>query len=126
MKFLDKAGSIGTVVAGAMLPCCFPFLGISGALLGSSMFLFRFQRYIPYVMEGLAVLSLLGSVLAFRGHRKIGPLVVAVIGTVSLFYGTRSGLEVNFIYAGMAALLIAAVWNTVETRRCAARCDVPA
>lgn len=123
-NILDKAGSVGTLLAGAAIPCCFPLLSVAGSALGFGAFLFRYQRWMSYLMMAFAVLALAGSVLAFRTHRKPGPLVVAFVSTGLIIYGVNALLDTNFIYPGMAGLLAAAVWNMLETRRCEVRCEV--
>lgn len=121
INILDKAGSIGAVIAGAAVPCCFPFLSLFGSILGLS-FLARYESTIMYVLQGLVLLALAGSVIAYRGHRKIAPLILAIASTTSVLYGMNTGLDIYYIYGGMVGLLIVSVWNTIEAYRCAAAC----
>jgi hypothetical protein len=120
-NILDKLGSVGAVIAGAAVPCCFPFLSLFGSILGLSFFA-RYESVIMYLLQGLVVLALVGSVIAYRGHRKILPLILSVLSTAAVLYGMNSGLDIYFIYSGMIGLLIVAVWNTIEARRCAEAC----
>lgn len=120
-NILDKFGSVGAVIAGAAVPCCFPFLSLFGSILGLSV-LARYERTIIYVLQGLVLLALVGSVIAYRSHRKIAPLILAVLSTASILYGINTTLDVYFIYGGMIGLLIVSVWNSIESRKCTTEC----
>lgn len=120
---LDKVGSIGAVIAGAAVPCCFPFLSLIGSILGLSFFA-RYEGVIIYLIQGLVLLALAGSIIAYRGHHKVLPLILAAASTASVLYGMNTGLDIYYIYGGMIGLLIVAVWNTVEARRCADACKI--
>ncbi len=122
-NILDKVGSVGAVIAGAAVPCCFPFLSLFGSILGLGFFA-QYEGVIMYLIQALVVLALVGSIIAFRGHRKVLPLIVSVLSTASVLYGMNSGLDIYYIYGGMIGLLLVAVWNTIEARRCAAACKV--
>lgn len=122
-NILDKVGSIGAVIAGAAVPCCFPFLSLFGSILGLTFFA-QYEGIIMYLIQGLVLLALVGSIIAYRGHRKVLPLILAVVSTGSVLYGMNTGLDIYYIYGGMIGLLIVAVWNTIEARRCAAACKV--
>lgn len=120
---LDKVGSVGAVIAGAAVPCCFPFLSLFGSILGLTFFA-AYEGVIMYLIQGLVLLALVGSFIAYRGHHKVLPLVLAFISTGSVIYGMNTGLNIYFIYGGMVGLLVVAVWNTIEARRCVADCKV--
>ena len=120
--FLDKVGSVGAVIAGAAVPCCFPFLGVIGGIIGLS-FLSPYEEYVMWALQGLVVLAFVGSLIAYRGHRKFAPLLIAAASTGSILYAANTDLNTYLLYGGMAGLLIVAVWNTVEGRRCAAKCQ---
>jgi hypothetical protein len=120
-NILDKVGSIGVVIAGAAVPCCFPFLSLFGSILGLS-FLAPYESAIMWVLQGLVLLALVGSVIAYRGHRKIAPLVLAILSTAAILYGINTTLDIYYIYGGMIGLLIVSVWNSIEGRRCATQC----
>lgn len=120
-NILDKVGSVGAVIAGAAVPCCFPFLSLFGSILGLS-FLAAYEDTMMYVLQGLVLLALVGSFIAYRGHKKIIPFALATASTASVLYGMNTDLNVYLIYGGMAGLLVVAVWNTIEARRCAAEC----
>ena len=122
-NILDKVGSVGAVIAGAAVPCCFPFLSLFGSILGLSFFA-EYESVIMYLLQGLVLVALIGSFIAYRGHRKILPLILSIFSTTAVLYGMNTGLDIYFIYSGMIGLLIVAVWNTIEARRCEDVCKI--
>lgn len=120
-NILDKVGSVGALLAGAAVPCCFPFLSLLGAILGLS-FLAPYEAYVLYAMQGLVVVALIGSVIAWRGHRKFLPLLLGIVSTLAVLYSLNTDMDVKILYSGLAGLLIVAVWNSIEAKRCADAC----
>ena len=121
LNILDKVGSIGAVIAGSAVPCCFPFLGVFGSILGLS-FLARYDDYMMWVMQALVLLALVGSLIAYRRHRKIAPLILGIASTSAIIYGINTNLDTYFIYGGLVGLLVVSVWNSIESKRGAAEC----
>lgn len=122
-NILDKVGSIGAVIAGAAVPCCFPFLSLVGSILGLT-FLAPYETYILYAMQVLVVIALIGTVIAYRGHRKILPFILSVLSTVAVLYALNTNMNIKILYSGLAGLIIVAIWNSIEAKRCADACKV--
>ena len=122
-NILDKVGSIGALIAGAAVPCCFPFLSLIGSILGLS-FLAPYETYVLYAMQGLVIVALIGSVIAYRGHRKIFPLILGILSTLAVLYALNTDMNVRILYPGLVGLLAVGVWNSIEARRCADACKV--
>lgn len=120
-NILDKVGSIGAVIAGAAVPCCFPFLSLIGGILGLS-FLAPYETYILYAMQLLVAVALVGSVIAYRGHRKILPLLLSGLSTAAVLYALNTDMNVKILYAGLAGLIAVSIWNSIEAKRCADAC----
>ena len=118
---LDKVGSIGAVLAGAAVPCCFPFLSLIGSILGLS-FLAPYETYVMYAMQVLVGLAMVGSVIAYRGHRKILPLLLGIVSTGAVLYSLNTNMNVAILYSGLVGLIVVAVWNSIEAKRCADAC----
>lgn len=118
---LDKVGSVGALIAGAAVPCCFPFLSLIGSILGLS-FLAPYEAYVLYAMQLLVVLALVGSIIAYRGHRKILPLMLGVVSTLAVLYSLNTSMDVRILYPGLAGLVVVAIWNSIEAKRCADAC----
>lgn len=117
---LDKVGAIGTVVGAlaAAPACCLPLLAAAGASLGLGA-LGQFQGTLVYVLEAFVALAVVGAIIGFRAHRKPGPLVVAAASAASIFYSFNVAHSQVLVFSSLAGLLVAAVWNTIEGRRCA-------
>ncbi len=122
-NILDKVGSVGAIIAGAAIPCCFPFLSLIGSILGLS-FLAPYQAYVMYAMQVLVVLALVGTVIAYRGHGKFLPLLLGIASTGAVLYSLNTDMNIYVLYGGLAGLLIVAVWNSIEAKRCADACKV--
>jgi len=118
---LDKIGSIGAIIAASAVPCCFPFLSLIGSILGLS-FIAPYETYVLYVIQGLVVVALIGGIIAYRGHRKFFPLAISVIATLLVLYSLNTDLDTRPLYAGLTGLIVAAIWNSIEARRCADIC----
>ena len=121
-NILDKIGSVGAVIAGMAVPCCFPFLSLAGSILGLSIFA-RYEEWILYIIQGLVLLALVGSFIAYRGHRKVAPLILSILSTSAIIYGINTTLDTYYIYGGMVGLLIVSAWNSFEARRCETSCE---
>lgn len=121
-NILDKVGSIGALIAGAAVPCCFPFLSLIGSILGLS-FLAPYEAYVLYAMQLLVVVALVGSVIAYRGHQKILPLILGIVSTLGVLYSLNTSMNVWILYPGLAGLFVVAIWNSIEAKRCADACN---
>ena len=75
-------------------------------------------------MQVLVVVALFGSVIAYRGHRKVLPLILGVLSTAAVLYALNTDMNVKILYAGLAGLIIVAIWNSIEAKRCADACKV--
>lgn len=118
---LDKLAVLGALLSAAACPVCFPLLAAAGAALGLGV-LARWEGYALYALQGFVLLALTGNVLTYRVHRKIGPLAVAIVGSLLVFFALYVWFNPLLIYTGLSGLMAAAVWNVVVRRRCAA-CD---
>lgn len=117
-SLLDKLGAIGTLLAAAACPACFPLLAVVGSALGLGVFA-RFEGYVMYVLQGFVLLALVGNVLAYRAHRKIALLIVGVGSSAVVFFAIHVSFSPLLMYVGLAGLSVAAVGNYLAGRRCA-------
>jgi hypothetical protein len=118
---LDKLGALGTLLAAAACPACFPLLAVVGSALGLGIFA-RFEGYVMYVLQAFVLLALVGNVLAYRGHRKIALLIAGVGSPLVVFYAIHVSFSPLLMYVGLAGLSVTAVGNYLAGRRCA-KCD---
>ena len=118
---MDKLGPVGALIAAAAAPCCFPLLATAGAALGLGA-LHSLRGYVSYTIQAMVILSVFGSLAACRRHRQRGPLAVGVAAAVLVFFAYYAYYHVALIYAGLLALVVAAIWNAIAQRRFAACC----
>jgi hypothetical protein len=78
-----------------------------------------YQGTLVYILEVCVALAVVGAVIGFRAHRKWRPLVVAVASAAGIFYAFNAAQSQVLVFSSLGGLLVAAVWNTIEGRRCA-------
>lgn len=113
---LSKAGLIAELVGSVSVILFIPFLAAVFAIIGIDCIRGN-EGAMFYVMQLMVVLSLAGSLTAYRGHRKAAPLVLAILSAAAIIYGINAGLDTHYMYPGMIGMLAVSVWNSVETRR---------
>ncbi len=107
-------GSLGATV-GAL--CCAGVPAVLGALSAAGLgFLVNDAILLPLVVVSLGV-ALWGLGRGTARHGLRGVLVLGWVGALLLMVGI---FLYPLVYAGIAAMLGAAVWNTVALRRAAA------
>lgn len=72
-----------------------------------------------YALQFFTILSLVGTVIAFRQHHSVPPLVLAVVSTALVFIAYYIHFEPLLIYLAVVGLLATAIWNFISSRRCA-------
>src|SRR5438552_3933240 len=97
---LGKIGALGAALAIAAAPCCFPLIASVSAAVGLS-FLSRFEPQMAYAVQACVLLAAVGAFFAFRRHKHITPLALAVVGSASVlaFYHTEAGT--TWVYFGL-------------------------
>ena len=112
---IDKVGAIGGFLAAAAAPCCFPLLAGTGAALGLGA-LEPLRGYVDSGIQAMAVLALIGNLIAYRQHYHRGPLAVSVGAAAVIFVAYHSSYHVSLVYIGLFGLMVAAVWNVIAKR----------
>ena len=118
---LDKFGAVGALLAAAAAPCCFPLLAAVGAALGLGT-LQVWRGYMDYAIQGFVLISAVGSAFAFRQHRQAWPLAIGLISAATVFFAFYVNYHVALIYAGLAGLAVASIWNIVAKRQANSCC----
>lgn len=118
---MDKLGTVGGFLIAAAAPRCFPLLAAAGAALGLRA-LQSWRGYMDYAIQGFVALSAFGGVFAYRQHRQVWPLSVGLASAALVFFAYYASYHVQLIYAGLAGLAVAAVWNVIAKRRSSACC----
>lgn len=113
---IGGVGSIASAVAAAA-PCCLPFLASVAGAVGLSALL-PYSQYIAYLVQAFGIIAVIGAIVSFRRHRKYGPLVLTVACVVSLLIVYNVSLIAWLLYSALVGLVVAAIWNTYESKRC--------
>lgn len=116
---MNKSNNIGnatTVIAASVVWAMIPAAGVVAALFGPRNFS-RYESGTFYIMQGLVLLALVGSLISYRGHRKVLPLLLAIGSAAAIIYGINARLDVYYMFPGMVGLLVVSLWNSIETRR---------
>ncbi len=116
---LEKAGSVGAVIAAAACPICFPKLALLGALFGLGA-LSAYESQFFIAAQALIVVALAGHVLSYLRHRN-GWLLGAAVASGAVVFGGLYVLESEaMIYAGLAGLVVASAtdfWSRFRRRQ---------
>ena len=111
----DKAGALGTVIAAASCPACFPALASLGTALGLG-FLGEYEGlFITTLLPLFAGVALLANMLAWLRHRQwwrsllgmAGPAMV--LAAMLLFFG--QWWTARLLYAGLALMVGFSLWD---------------
>ncbi len=116
LSALDKLGAVGAFLAAAAAPCCFPLLASIGAAVGLSA-LRSWRGYMDYAIQGFAVVSVIGNVAAFRQHRAVWSLSLALSSAAIIFFAFYANYQVALVYPGLVGLVFASVLNLIARRR---------
>jgi hypothetical protein len=122
LAVLDKFGAVGALLASAAAPCCFPLLAAVGAALGLGA-LQSWRGYMDYAIQGFILLSVVGGAFAFRQHRQAWPLGIGLMSATIAFFAFYVSYHVALIYAGLAGLAVASIWNLVAKRQAGSCCQ---
>ena len=118
MQLTDAAGALGAIVAAL---CCAGTPLIVAALAATGLSALRKDAILwPVMLVSLAV-AIWGYWQGHRLHHAWAPLIVGVIGAVSLALGVivvHGFPAMPMIYAGAMLLVAATIWNIVARKRC--------
>jgi hypothetical protein len=114
--WLDKAGSVGAVVAAAACPVCFPKLALIGALFGlGALGAYEWQLFLA--TQALVVVAVIGHALSYLRHRNRRILVAAIASAVAVFVGLYAAGSELLVYAGFGGLVAASTLEFWRRRR---------
>ena len=118
MQLTDAAGALGAIVAAL---CCAGTPLIVAALAATGLSALRKDAILwPIMLVSLAV-AIWGYWQGHRVHHAWAPLMVGVIGAVSLALGVivvHGFPAMEMIYGGAMLLIAATIWNIVARKRC--------
>jgi hypothetical protein len=117
-KHLDKLGSLGSAVAAAACPVCFPKLALLGSLIGLGAFSAHEAQFF-IAAQLLVIVAVAGQAVAYRQHRNAWLLGAAFVSGAAVFAGLYLFGSEWLTYAGFAGLVAASsvdLWSRLSLR----------
>jgi len=105
---LEKFGSIGTIIAAAACPICFPKLALIGAMFGMGA-LAQYETLFFFAAQILFLLALAGHVVSYRTHQNKFIIAMASISTILLFTSLYVFVSEILSYIAFLGLAIASI-----------------
>ena len=107
--FVDRIGSLGTLVAAMACPVCWPLFATMGSSLGLGIFSPWEGIISNFVFPPFVVIAILGTILSFRSHKKRLPLVLGIVSGSLILFGFYVIWQLTLMYIGIFGLLISSV-----------------
>jgi mercuric ion transport protein len=122
MKHLaEKFAPVGSVLAAAGCPACFPALTGLASVLGITAFA-AYEAELLIVTQILVVVSMLFAWRSYRRTRYKPSLALALTSGFLVFFSWYIWWQDIIIYSAFAGLIISAFWNIWLEKRCG-RCE---
>jgi len=126
-RVADKTGALGSVIAAASCPACFPALASLGAAAGLG-FLSEYEAlFVTRLLPLFAGIALLANAGGWLRHRQwwrsaagmVGPTLV--LAATLLFFG--QWWTARLLYAGLALMVGVSLWDLLWPghRKCATK-----
>ena len=115
---IDRISTAGMFITALASPCCFPLFGFALTALGFGSFEL-FGGWTMWIFQALVIISVAGFVLAYRRHRCMYPLIIAIPASLLIFYAYHfddSEAWTTLLYIGMFGLLAATIVNWYRVR----------
>jgi len=123
-RVVDKAGSLGAVVAAMGCAMCFPAIASLGAALGLG-FLGQWEwTFINTLLPVAAWVTLVVNALAWIAHRQWQRSLLGMLGPVilllSLYPWFQYGWSAYATYSALALMVLVSLWDIFSpaNRRC--------
>jgi cytochrome bd-type quinol oxidase subunit 2 len=116
--FLDRAVSIAAVSAATGV-CYLYGLRSFASYISDGQYVFGYDEVMFFAMQAMIVVSLVGSLRAYKQHRKILPPLLAIASASAVIYGINKQLDPYFMFPGMVGMLVVSLWNSFESKRSA-------
>lgn len=115
-QFFTRTGSVGSLIAAAACPLCFPKLAAIGAVFGMGA-LAPFEVYFFWGAQLLVLLSLAGQFIAFKRLKNKRLLVFTLSFTALFFLSLYVTVSEYLSYLALAGIILASLWLMREERR---------
>ncbi len=115
-QYLNRTGSIGSLITAAACPICFPKLATLGAIFGMGA-LAPFEAYFFWEAQLFVLLSLVGQFVAFKRLRNRLLLLFVNIFTALFFISLYVVVSESLSYLALAGIALGSIWLMREDRR---------
>jgi len=116
-KFIEQSASVGILVTAMACPVCWPLFALAGSSLGLGILAPWEGILMNYVFPPLVMLGAVGSIVSFKSHRKVIPLVVGLLSAAIILFGFYVGWQLVLMYIGIFGMLLASVLSYLEIRK---------
>jgi len=113
---LEKFGSIGTIIAAAACPICFPKLALIGAMFGMGA-LAQFETLFFFTAQILFLLAFAGHIVSYKTHQNKLIIAMTSISTLLLFTSLYVYVSETLSYIAFLGLAIASIHLIIINRR---------
>ncbi len=114
---LDRFGALGTLIAAAACPICFPKLALIGALIGLGA-LAKYEYYFYIAFHVFALVTFTGILLAYRKQRNLNILILAFASIALFFISLYLIVNEYLSYLALAGLVASVIWQLLEAKKC--------
>ncbi len=115
-QYLNKTGSLGSILTAAACPICFPKLAAAGAFFGMGA-LAPFEAYFFWGAQLLVLLSLVGQFVAFKRLKNRLLLLSAITFTTLFFLSLYLVVSEYLSYLALAGIILGSIWLMREDRK---------
>lgn len=116
---IDKIGAVGLFITALFSPCCFPLFAFAASSLGLGSFEL-FGGWTMWMFQGLALMSVVGTYISYRRHKRLLSLIIACLSFLLICYSYNFVDEdywIYLMYLGMAGLMVSAILNYFENKK---------
>lgn len=117
IKFIEQSASIGVVLTAMACPACWPLFALLGSSLGLGILAPWEGILMNYVFPPFVVLGAVGSVLSFKSHHKVIPLMIGLASAAMILYGFYAGWLLVVMYVGILGMILASVLSYIEAKK---------
>ncbi len=113
---LDKFGTLGTLIAAAACPICFPKLAIIGTLIGLGA-LSKYEYYFFIAFQVFVLVTFIGIFLAYRKRGSLKILILAFASVALFFISLYIVVNEYLSYFALAGLVASIIWQLLKAKK---------
>jgi mercuric ion transport protein len=115
--FIEQSASVGVLLTAMACPACWPLFALLGSSLGLGILAPWEGVLMNYVFPPFVVLGAIGSILSFKSHNKIIPLLIGLASAAMILFGFYAGWLLVLMYVGIFGMMLASVLSYIEAKK---------